>query len=54
MYVRMYVHMYVRRPCLCLLSLVQPVKPEVGSVFKEKIAQGDGWMDRWKDGKREV
>lgn len=34
--------MHVRRRCLCLLILVHCVKPEVESVFKEKIARGDG------------
>lgn len=34
--------MKVRRHCLCLLSLVLSVKPEVESVFKEKTASGDG------------
>lgn len=34
--------MGVRRHCMCLFSLVLSVKPEVQSVFKEKIVQGDG------------
>lgn len=36
--------MDVRRRCLCPLSLVLSVKPEVESVFEEKIARGDGWI----------
>lgn len=36
--------MDVRRHCVCPFSPVQSVKPEVQSVFKEKISQGDRLM----------
>lgn len=40
---------YVKRPRLCLFSLVLCAKSEVESVFKEKIAWGSP-SDAWKDG----
>lgn len=45
--------MDVRAHSPCLFSLVLGVKLEVQSVFKEKIAQGDGLIG-WKDRNRKV